>query len=152
MRAFSNISRRIVAQVLIDAVLVAFANGASFLLRYDLNAETFASYLQTVLVTLPVLVVFRVSALYAFNLYRIHWRYMSIHDLRALAGATSVSSVAFFGFLWLAGLGTPTLLLGHAGDRLGCQRVPPVGRPDLLPAAVRPARPVLRTTARGNAP
>lgn len=91
----NTISRRIVAQVLIDAFLVLFANAAAFLLRYD-QETTRTSYFALAAPLLPLLVVLRLPALYAFNLYRIHWRYVSIHDLRQLAAATTVSSLLFW--------------------------------------------------------
>ena len=96
------ISRRIIAQVLIDAVLVALANGAAYVLRYDRDA-LFEKYLVMAVPFLPVLVGLRVVCLYVSNLYRIHWRYVSIHDLRTLAAATSVSSLLFWGLLLLLG-------------------------------------------------
>jgi FlaA1/EpsC-like NDP-sugar epimerase len=100
-----QISRRIVAQVLIDIVLVVAANAAAFLLKYDPMVVTDDAKRELVVLTMPVLVVMRLAALYAFNLYRIHWRYMSVRDLWGVTGATSASSVAFYLFLTLIGKG-----------------------------------------------
>ena len=81
-----------------DALLLLLANGAAFLLRYDDlgSGEKAATYLRVVVPVLPFLLGLRLPALYFCNLYRIHWRYVSIHDLRQLALATSASSVVFW--------------------------------------------------------
>ncbi len=89
------ISRRIVAQVIIDAAIIMAANTAAFLLRYAEDA-TFSLYLDKFALALPVLVALRLLSLSVFNLYRIHWRYFSIPDLRTLAIATSMSSFLFW--------------------------------------------------------
>lgn len=85
-----------------DALLVLFANIAAFLLRYDAEAG-YHYYLTVVAPSLPVLIGLRLAFLYVSHLYRIRWRYMSIHDLRTLAGATTLSSLLFFLFLRLSG-------------------------------------------------
>ncbi len=102
------ISRRIVGQILIDAALVSAANLASFLLKHGSSSlRSDNAYLQTVLVTLPLLVTLRVVAFGLFRLYRIRWRYMSVHDLKTVAGATTLSTVVFYGFLRVLGDGVP---------------------------------------------
>jgi len=101
----NQISRRIVVQVLVDAILVVLATVTAFALKYDRADPTFLMQQRVVLMTLPVLVLFRISALHVFHLYRIHWRYLSIHDLRLLLGAATLSSVAFYVFLAALGMG-----------------------------------------------
>ena len=102
------ISRRIVGQVLIDAALVATANLASFLLKYGPPAlRPGDTHLHTVALLLPVLIVLRVSAFGLFRLYRIRWRYMSVHDLKTVAGATTLSTAAFYGVLAVLGYLSP---------------------------------------------
>jgi len=101
------ISRRIIGQVFIDAALVMAANLASFVLKYGPTVLHLSDpHLHTLLVTLPVLIGLRVSAFGFFRLYRIRWRYMSVHDLKTVAGATTLSTVLFYGFLALMGYGT----------------------------------------------
>ena len=101
----NQISRRIVAQVLIDIILVIAANAVAYLLKFDPTIAGYETKRDLVLFTLPFLVVLRLVALYAFNLYRIHWRYMSVRDLWAVTGATLASSVAFHVFLMTIGQG-----------------------------------------------
>lgn len=100
------ISRRIVGQILIDAALVSVANLVSFLLKYGPPAlRPSDGHLRIVLVTLPVLVVLRVLSFGMLRLYRIRWRYMSVHDLKTVAGATTLSSAIFAVSLKLWGFG-----------------------------------------------
>ncbi|WP_309714479.1 nucleoside-diphosphate sugar epimerase/dehydratase [Armatimonas sp.] len=102
------ISRRIVGQVLIDAALVIAANFASFVLKYGPPVLHLSDpHLHTLLLTLPILIGLRVSAFGLFRLYRIRWRYMSVHDLKTVAGATTLSTLLFYGFLVVMGYGAP---------------------------------------------
>jgi len=103
---YKQFSRRIALQVLADTVLVVAANAAAFLLRFDPANPAAIQRIQTIAIALPVLLVLRLIALFAFNLYRIHWRYMSIPDLWSVAGATTASSLGFYVFLFLTGQGT----------------------------------------------
>ncbi len=102
---FNKISRRIVAQIVIDTLLVVAANAIAFVLKYDPDRDNTLSHFQTAARLLPLLILLRLGALHAFRLYRIHWRYMSIHDLRLLTGATTISSLSFFGLLAAFGMG-----------------------------------------------
>ncbi len=102
------ISRRIVGQVLIDAALVAIADLASFFLKYGpTSLQQDERHIHTVLIFLPLLIVLRVIAFGIFRLYRIRWRYMSVHDLKTVAGATTLSTLVFGGILALLGYGRP---------------------------------------------
>lgn len=133
---WNHISRRILVQVAIDALLVVAATLAAFMLRYDQFAPATVLNTRTVLTTLPVLVGLRLLALHLFHLYRIHWRYLSIHDLKLLVGATTTSSVAFLAFLVLVGSGEQNeyswgmqiiawgiTLLFHAGVRIAYRQM-----------------------------
>jgi FlaA1/EpsC-like NDP-sugar epimerase len=104
---FNRISRRKVVQVLIDITLCAGADAVAFLLKYDPGDARSVAHLNIALAFAPVLILLRLLALSRFNLYRIHWRYMSIRDLWAVAGATTASSVAFYIFLFALGKGGP---------------------------------------------
>ena len=97
-----NISRRIVAQVCIDILLIIAANALAFLLKYSWYAPVVSQRIDVVVAALPVLVGLRLAALGLFRLYRIHWRYMSIHDLWVVAGATTASSLVFYSFLFFS--------------------------------------------------
>jgi FlaA1/EpsC-like NDP-sugar epimerase len=98
------ISRRIVGQVAIDLILVVASNVAAFLLKYNPD-KLYGEFFTRTLLLLPVLIAFRLTALGLFSLYRIRWRYMSLYDLKLVAGATTVSSLAFYGVLWALGYG-----------------------------------------------
>ncbi len=98
------LSRRILGQLLIDLVLVGLANFIAFLLKYN-PEQLQGAHFARAMVLLPLLVGFRLTALWLFSLYRIRWRYMSVYDLKLVAGATTLSSLAFYGVLWLLGRG-----------------------------------------------
>ncbi|MBC8102001.1 MAG: polysaccharide biosynthesis protein [Cytophagales bacterium] len=101
----SKISRRIVGQVVIDALLIMASNAAAFSLKYDPSGRMNPDNLTTATLLLPLLVGLRLLALAVFRLYRIQWRYVSTHDLSVIVGATTVSSFAFFGCLLFSGNG-----------------------------------------------
>jgi len=100
-----HISRRIIGQMVIDAFLVVLATLSAYLVKYDTDNQTMLLQQKTILQTLPVLVSLRLVALYIFRFYRIHWRYLSLPDLSLLIGATTTSSLLFYGFLVARGLG-----------------------------------------------
>src|SRR5690349_6327805 len=102
---WKKFSRRIVAQIIIDAALIVLATLLAFVVKHDAGDPTTILRREIIIRTLPVLMVFRLLALYAFRLYRIHWRYLSMHDLRQLVAATVTSSLAFYLFLTARGLG-----------------------------------------------
>jgi FlaA1/EpsC-like NDP-sugar epimerase len=101
----SNISRRIIGQVIIDALLIMASNAAAFALKYDPSGRMNPGNLATVTALLPLLVGLRLLSLAIFRLYRIQWRYVSIRDLGVIFSATTVSSLAFFGVLLFSGNG-----------------------------------------------
>jgi FlaA1/EpsC-like NDP-sugar epimerase len=103
---FNRISRRIIVQICIDIVLIAGANAAAFLLKYDPGDPRSVSRFHLSLSLLPFLIAFRVIALWRCHLYRIHWRYMSIRDLWAVIGATAISSALFYILLTAVGKGS----------------------------------------------
>ena len=58
---------------------------------------------RAILWTLPILIGLRLGGLGLFHLYRIHWRYMSLPDLRLLLAAITTSSFVFYAFLCTVG-------------------------------------------------
>lgn len=101
----SKISRRIIGQIVIDALLIMASNAAAFALKYDPTGRMNPGNLETATTLLPLLVCLRLIALAVFRLYRIQWRYVSIRDLGVIFSATTVSSLAFFGCLLFSGNG-----------------------------------------------
>jgi FlaA1/EpsC-like NDP-sugar epimerase len=84
--------------VLVQLALVAVANYAAFLLRFDghLPDQAWRAFEQG----LPVLLVLRGAAFLPFRLYEGLWRYTSLYDLGMLAGGIASSSAAFL--IWTA--------------------------------------------------
>jgi FlaA1/EpsC-like NDP-sugar epimerase len=86
------------------ALIVAFqllvmvaANLIAFQLRFDNGVPAWAAIVCWQ--TLPWLVAIRAATFVPFKLYEGFWRYTSVHDLRALVSAISVSSVLFVLFV-----------------------------------------------------
>lgn len=98
-------SRRIIGQVLVDVALVTVATLAALVIKYDASEPSLLIKRQLILPTIPVLVSLRLFFLHLFGLYRIHWRYLSLHDARRLLAATTASSLAFYLYLIARGLG-----------------------------------------------
>jgi FlaA1/EpsC-like NDP-sugar epimerase len=80
--------------ITLHLALVVLANWLAFLLRFDgdLPALAWVAFWQM----LPVLAAVRAFAFVAFRLYEGLWRYTSLYDLRAIAGAVTSSSIVFF--------------------------------------------------------
>jgi FlaA1/EpsC-like NDP-sugar epimerase len=86
------------------AIIIAFqllvmvaANLLAFQLRFDNGVPLWAAILCWQ--TLPWLVAIRAAVFIPFRLYEGFWRYTSVHDLRALVSAISVSSILFYAFV-----------------------------------------------------
>jgi FlaA1/EpsC-like NDP-sugar epimerase/predicted RNA-binding Zn-ribbon protein involved in translation (DUF1610 family) len=92
------------ASIAVQLTCAAVSNWLAFLLRFDWDMPAFArdAFWQT----LPWLVATRAVAFIVFRLNEGLWRYASIHDVRAIAGAVMASSVAFY-LLTLAPFGPP---------------------------------------------
>ena len=73
--------------ITLHLALVVLANWLAFLLRFDgdLPALAWVAFWQM----LPVLAAVRAFAFVAFRLYEGLWRYTSLYDLRAIAGAVT---------------------------------------------------------------
>jgi FlaA1/EpsC-like NDP-sugar epimerase len=87
-------------QVLGDVFIVNLAVLLAFSLRYNaFPPPTMA--LAGLWVFAPALTLLRILCLIRFNLYRIHWRFVGLHELRALLWSTTVSSLLFYALLML---------------------------------------------------
>lgn len=141
MPRFGPISRRIVAQVAIDACLTIAATAFAYILKYDLPDKASLMNQRAILWTLPILIGLRLGGLGLFHLYRIHWRYMSLPDLRLLLAAITTSSFVFYAFLCVVGLGQQASyswgmqiidwgmnLLLLSGVRIGYREISDMGR------------------------
>lgn len=81
--------------VVLHLALIAAANYAAFVLRFDgaIPAGQFANFIEM----LPWLFVVRTVTFLPFRLYQGLWRYTGIWDLLNIIGATLVSTLAFYG-------------------------------------------------------
>src|SRR5690348_7553708 len=87
-------------QVLGDALIVNLALLLAFSLRYNAFPPPPAALDGLWLFFLP-LTCFRLLCFIRFNIYRIHWRFVGLHELRAFLWSTTVSSVLFYVLLIL---------------------------------------------------
>src|SRR5947209_2005731 len=85
-------------QVLGDALIVNLALLLAFSLRYNTFPPPTAAMAGLWLFVLP-LTLFRLLCLVRFNIYRIHWRFVGLHELKALLWSTTVSSLLFYALL-----------------------------------------------------
>ncbi len=83
----------------IDATLVA----ASFFISYALRFNTLDldEYLNQILMTLPLILMMRLSFFVAMGLYRGMWRFSGIHDLVSLFKAVTLSSALCVALLFM---------------------------------------------------
>ena len=68
------------------------------LLRFDFNVP--AQYRDEIVVTLPLVVLFRLAASYAFSISTGRWRYVGIYDVLRLTASTATGSAALFALTW----------------------------------------------------
>lgn len=79
--------------IAVQLTLVALANVAAFVLRFDGNIPEWG---RTAMIgSLPVLLILRAAAFIPFRLFEGLWRYSSVHDLRNIVLAIASSSGAF---------------------------------------------------------
>lgn len=96
---------RSVLVILMQAGLVALANGLAFVLRFE--ASISFEY-QTIMVQgLPPLLAVYIVSFWTFSLHKGLWRYVGFHDLKMITSAAIVSSIASYLLLypilgWLA--------------------------------------------------
>jgi FlaA1/EpsC-like NDP-sugar epimerase len=82
-------------QMIGDLLLVHLSVLLAFALRYNAFPLPAGALAGLWPFFLPM-AVFRVLSLRAFRIYRIHWRFVGLHELRALLSATTVSSLGFY--------------------------------------------------------
>ncbi|MDW8002949.1 MAG: nucleoside-diphosphate sugar epimerase/dehydratase [Deltaproteobacteria bacterium] len=80
-----------------DIVLSVLSYFLAYLLRFSFSIPDL--YMQTFLVSLPMLLVFRVVTFYYFGLYRGLWRYASVNDLIRIIKAITSGSVLFSAYV-----------------------------------------------------
>ena len=81
----------------VDALLLAAALYASFLIRFEFAVPPF--YLDAMIGMLPYVVATKLTFFYFFDLYRGMWRYTSISDLLSIFKAATVGSLVIAVFI-----------------------------------------------------
>ncbi len=79
--------------ILVHLLLIIAAYTFSFMLRFDFRLPR--EYLQTIIKTLPLLVVIKLLIFNYFGLFTGLWRYVNIDDIWRIIKASSLSTVAF---------------------------------------------------------
>ena len=90
--------------VAIDLILISFSYFVAFNLRYDWNV-TSEDY-QTFLITIPIVMIFRIFVLNRFGMYKSIWKYVGTRDLLKIIKAAVVSTIL---------IGTSLFFLGISG-------------------------------------
>lgn len=91
--------------LLIDIIIISVVPFVALWIRFD-GAVNY-DYLTMVVFYLPVLIAIRIITFYIFGLYRRLWQYASIHELVAIVGAVTVSSVVNWGYILATSAGIP---------------------------------------------
>lgn len=84
------------------AGISAVAYAGSYLLRFEFAIPR--QWLDSLVITLPALVMVRSISLWAFGLVRGRWRFVGIEDVVRLVAATTAGSALFFVLVWTAAL------------------------------------------------
>lgn len=84
--------KRRIAEVVVDFALVCAAYSSAYLLRYEGSIPEHDARL--IVMTLPVVIVMKLSAFFLFGVYRGVWKYVGVRDAMNLAKAVLAGSVA----------------------------------------------------------
>lgn len=77
-------------QIIVDAATIAFAFAIAYAIRFE--GDIPEVYRKQFVLVLPYLVVMRLSFFGGFGVYRLIWRYITMHDLPRIALATGLGS------------------------------------------------------------
>lgn len=80
-------------EIAMDITLLIISSYSSLILRFE--SEIPSTFFESFLKTLPLLIIIKLSALYAFGVYRGVWRYYGISDFIKLVQAIVIGSVIF---------------------------------------------------------
>ncbi|MFN2400321.1 MAG: polysaccharide biosynthesis protein [Gemmatimonadaceae bacterium] len=128
--------------IALHALVVAVSFTLAFMLRFEWLIPQ--AYFRTILVTLPLLLAFRMLAFGYFRLYRGWWRYVGMRDLVDLLRAVTISSLVFAASLlfFSRGQGFPRSVLVIdalltiafiGGARFGLRALRESRRPKVIP-------------------
>ncbi|MDP2865111.1 MAG: SDR family NAD(P)-dependent oxidoreductase, partial [Elusimicrobiota bacterium] len=83
--------------LLLDAIALSLAYFLAFILRFDFSLPM--AQVDNFFITLPVIILLRLSAFYYFGLYNGIWRYASLGDLTAIFKGILTSQIAIMAFV-----------------------------------------------------
>lgn len=90
-------------QVVLDIGIFIFSWTAAYIIRFEgMPAGPYAGYAKQMLVFLPVVIFARILSFYAFSVYNIIWRYISIRDAVSILEATTPVSIVLMAVRLLA--------------------------------------------------
>ncbi|MCZ6701217.1 MAG: hypothetical protein O7B80_06165 [bacterium] len=93
------LSRRRLAEILIDVVLITMAYFSAYLVRFEGQFGQF--YFQQFVQTLPWLMMIKLTTFYYMGLYQSVWRYVSVRDMLDIVKGVLLSSVVILSFVVL---------------------------------------------------
>ncbi|MDV2495769.1 MAG: hypothetical protein RX316_06095 [bacterium] len=93
------LSRRRIAEILIDVMLITLAYFSAYLVRFESQFDQF--YFQLFVRTLPWILVIKLSTFYYMGLYQSVWRYISVRDMLDIVKAVLLSSFVILSFIVL---------------------------------------------------
>lgn len=91
--------------ILIDAGIVSIVPFVALIIRFEGDVDS--RYYLTIFKFLPFIVAVRLVSFYIWGLYHRMWRYASISELLAIAGAVTVSTVIIDSYLYFTNTGMP---------------------------------------------
>ncbi len=113
MAFFSGFSFKRTHQVIVDAVIFGLSWIFAYLVRFEgIPTGPYTGYIGQMLLFLPVMILARILLNYAFSVYNIIWRYISIRDAFVILRATAPVTIGL------------TLLRFLAPSSLASLRVP----------------------------
>jgi FlaA1/EpsC-like NDP-sugar epimerase len=89
-------SRRIIGQLLTDLVIVNVSTFLAVILLFGTHGQKFDHFIKIVAHFAIIVTALRILSLNIFRGYKIHWRYISFHDLQNVVWATSLSTCIFY--------------------------------------------------------
>ncbi len=93
------LSRRRMAEILIDVVLITMAYFSAYLVRFEGQFGQF--YFQQFVRTLPWLMMIKLTTFYYMGLYQSVWRYVSVRDMLDIVKGVLLSSFVILSFIVL---------------------------------------------------
>jgi UDP-GlcNAc:undecaprenyl-phosphate GlcNAc-1-phosphate transferase len=95
-----TLSRRRVAEILIDVILITLAYFSAYLVRFEAQFDQF--YFRQFVSTLPWVLMIKFAVFYYMGLYKSVWRYISVRDMLDIVKAVVLSSFVILSFIVLS--------------------------------------------------